>query len=47
MPERRKGEPLKRYIKRFADSGEAKRSFPDIKQRIAVAYSMGRKRGRS
>jgi len=44
MPKPAKGESQGHYVSRFADSGEAKKSFPDIKQRLAVAYSMYRQR---
>lgn len=40
MPEPRKGENLAHYIGRFIGSAEAEKSFPDKKQRMAVAYSL-------
>jgi len=46
MPNPKKGEPTKKFVSRFMGSSEAKRSFPDSKQRAAVAYSKARKRGR-
>ena len=33
------------YIHRFMTSEEAKKSFPDEKQRLAVAYSEWKKKG--
>lgn len=39
MPNPRSGEDQAAYISRFVGSEEAKSSFPDIKQRLAVAYS--------
>jgi hypothetical protein len=43
MPERIKGEPLNKFISRFAGSKREKKQFPNIKQRIAVAYSEARR----
>lgn len=40
MPYPRKGESKSDYISRFLESAEAKKDFPDEKQRLAVAYSM-------
>jgi hypothetical protein len=42
MPEPTKNEKEQEYIKRFVESTEAKRDYPDIKNRIAVAYGMWR-----
>jgi len=39
MPEPDSGESQSEYISRYAGSEEAKKSFPDLKQRLAVAYS--------
>ena len=44
MPKPAKGESTKHFVSRFSKSGEAKQSFPDIKQRIAVAYSIERQK---
>lgn len=49
MPDPKKGESQKKYVSRFMGSSEAAKSFPDPKQRAAVAYSKfkkGQKRGR-
>jgi hypothetical protein len=40
MPKPRKGEKESHYVSRFMASDEAEESFPDPKQRAAVAYSM-------
>lgn len=44
MPYPKAGEDKKDYVARFMASEEAKRDFPDEKQRLAVAYSMFEKR---
>ncbi len=44
MPKPTKGEPMRHFLKRFMGSKEADESFPDPKQRAAVAYSMLRRR---
>ena len=44
MPEPRKGEKKSDYINRFMGSAEAKRDFPDPKQRVAVAHSMHKRK---
>lgn len=43
MPYPAPGEKRASYIKRFVKSKEAQKSFPDVKQRLAVAYSEARK----
>jgi hypothetical protein len=45
MPIRTAGEPLNKYIQKFVSSKHEKKKFPDIKQRLAVAYSES-KRGK-
>ena len=45
MPKPNKGESREEYIARFMSSEEAKKSFPDEKQRLAAAYSYWRKHG--
>ncbi len=45
MPRPAKGESEQEYVSRFMDSTEAKRDYPDTKQRAAVAYSMWREKG--
>ena len=49
MPARTKGEPLGHFIGRYVKSAHARKKFPSLKQRLAVAYSEGgeRKRKRS
>jgi hypothetical protein len=44
MPNPVKGENLSQFVSRYMGSGEAQKSFPDKKQRAAVAYSKFRKR---
>lgn len=44
MPYPTKGESQSHYVSRFMGSGEARQSFPDQKQRAAVAYSMFRQK---
>lgn len=44
MPERRKGEPLNEFIGRFAKSKHERREFPELKQRLAVAYAEARRK---
>lgn len=46
MPDPHKGESLKAFTRRFMGSGEAEKSFPDVKQRYAVMRSMFRKKKR-
>lgn len=46
MPLPNKGEKRQSYIARYVKSKEAQKSFPDIKQRLAVAYSEYRRHGR-
>jgi hypothetical protein len=40
MPYPTPGETTQHYVSRFMGSPEARSSFPDQKQRAAVAYSM-------
>ena len=44
MPYPKKGEKKSDYVERFMGSSEAKRDFPNVKQRVAVANSMFEKR---
>ena len=44
MPNPRKGQTQQEYIAEFMSSPEARRDFPDEKQRAAVAYSKWRER---
>lgn len=46
MPYPKSGESQRNYLARFMGSGEAQNSFPDAKQRAAVAYSEYRRRKR-
>lgn len=39
MPKREKGEKLSDFVARFVKTKHEKRKFPDLKQRLAVAYS--------
>lgn len=39
MPEPMRGEKQQSYISRYVKSKRSKKDFPDIKQRLAVAYS--------
>jgi hypothetical protein len=43
MPERKAGEKLSAFIGRFVSAKREKKSFPDIKQRLAVGYSEARR----
>lgn len=43
MPNPQPGERKRSFIARYVKSKEAAKSFPDIKQRLAVAYSEARK----
>ncbi len=47
MPRPVKGESQKNYLARFMSSPEARESFPEQKQRAAVAYSMYRRRNKN
>lgn len=44
MPTPRSGEKQKEFVARFVSSGEAKRDFPKRSQRLAVAFSIFRRR---
>lgn len=44
MPHPGSRESLGSYTKRFMGSGEAKKDFPNVKQRYAVMRSMFRRR---
>ena len=41
MPEKQSGEPLNKFVSRYVSSKRAKKDFPDIRQRLAIAYSEG------
>lgn len=43
---RQEGEPLNKYIAKFVSNKREKKHFPNIKQRLAVAYSESRKSGK-
>jgi hypothetical protein len=45
MPNPRKGETKEDYIAKFMASPEARKDFPDPKQRAAVAYSKWKEHG--
>jgi len=44
MPTPSRTEAESAFISRYMGSGEAKKSFPDAKQRAAVAYSVYKNR---
>ncbi len=44
MPAPEKGEKLGDFVSRYMGSKEARKSFPDQKQRAAVAYSTYRRK---
>lgn len=44
MPEPSKGESLSDFVSKYMGSKESRKSFPDQKQRAAVAYSVFRQR---
>jgi hypothetical protein len=46
MPNPNKNESKKQFIARFMASSEAKRDYPDVAQRVAVAYSKWRRKGK-
>ena len=46
MPERKKGEPLNKFISRFAGSKREVKQFPNVKQRIAVGYAEAREKAK-
>lgn len=46
MPLPEKGEKRASYIARYVKSKESQKRFPDIKQRLAVAYSEYKQHGR-
>jgi hypothetical protein len=43
MPERRRGEPLNKFVSRFVSSKREEKQFKNKKQRLAVAYSEARR----
>lgn len=46
MPLPKKGEKQASYIKRYVKSKESQKRFPDIKQRLAVAYGEFSRKGK-
>jgi hypothetical protein len=44
MPNPRQGEKQTSFIARYVKSRESRKRFPDIKQRLAVAYSKFRRK---
>jgi len=44
MPDPNAGESQDKYVSRFADSEEAKKDYPELTQRLAVAYSKYRQK---
>ena len=44
MPTPRKGESEKKFVNRYVNSAEAKRTFPKVSQRVAVAHSVFKKK---
>lgn len=46
VPLPNKGEKQKSYIARYVQDARAKKDFPDIKQRLAVAYSEYSRKGK-
>lgn len=43
MPTPRKGEKENDFVSRYVASAEAKKSFPNVMQRVAVAHSVWKK----
>jgi len=43
MPERKKGEPLKGYVKRCISARRGEHPDEEVPKSIAACYSMGRK----
>ena len=46
MPRPIRGESRQHFVSRYMGDAEARKSFPDQKQRAAVAYSLYRRKGR-
>ena len=46
MPAREPGEKLSDFVGRFVKSKRERKQFPEVKQRLAVAYSEARERHR-
>lgn len=46
LPKPRKGQTTARFVSSFMHSSQAKRDFPNARQRVAVAYSQARAAGR-
>jgi len=46
MPAREKGEKLSDFIGRFVGNKREKRKFPELHQRVAVAYAEARERAK-
>lgn len=46
LPKPRKGQSTARFVSSFMRSKVAKRDFPDVTQRVAVAFSQARAAGR-
>lgn len=46
MPIRKKGEPLKKYVKRAVRVRQHEHPGEKIKQSVAISYSMGRKKSK-
>lgn len=44
MPQPQKGEKLGHFLSKFMGSSESRESFPDQKQRAAVAYNIFKNR---
>ena len=46
MPARERGEKLSDFIGRFVGNKRERRRFPEVKQRLAVAYHEARERSK-
>jgi hypothetical protein len=46
MPDPKRKETLASFLTRYMRSGEARKDFPDAKQRYAVANSVYREKGK-
>ncbi len=46
MPKRKEGEPLSTFIGRFVGNKRERKTFPDLKQRLAVGYSEAREQAK-
>lgn len=46
LPRRKKGESVQSFVNRFVGNDRMQREFSNQKQRVAVAYSQARRKGK-